>query len=107
MLASDDRVNWFVHAHHAAPRVGEPQRYDPHNPAARDEEGAGEVRELVAGLLARLDPKREDKLKRSREEVVELEQVRMSASLRRRGFGSHAEAYKQEQRRKREQVAGF
>ncbi len=72
VLAKGDRAAMFNYMHHAAQRVGDEPPVEPASavsnaigPSGSEEEeeaGAGEVRELVAALRRKLDPRREDKL---------------------------------------------
>lgn len=88
VLASGDRPTMFLYAHHAGLRVGEPRAYDPHNPAARDEDGSPAIREAVADLRAALDPEREREAGKAKEALAEARKLWDRAYLRRRGATS-------------------
>lgn len=85
-LARGDRPTMFILAHHAARRVGDASD-------GPEENGAHEVREVVAELLRRLDPDGERKTARARERLQEARGVKDYAYLRRRGASNAAELY--------------
>jgi hypothetical protein len=93
VLASGDRPTIFLYAHHAAQRVGEPKAYNPNNPAARDEEGAHEIREVVAELEAKCDPERARRLEQAKAGLSEARDLRDYAYCRRRGAKSAGQLY--------------
>jgi hypothetical protein len=106
VLASGDRVNTFLYAHHAAQRVGErvdaasqylAQKHSDGGGLAgmvSEEPGAQEVREVVAELQAKLDPGRESRLGAARKTLEEVHETKNYAYYRRRGARNAVDLYK-------------
>ncbi len=81
-LASGDKANIFLWAHHAGRRA--------------DEEGAHELAETVAELRAKLDPDAERKLAEARQAHEDAMELRELAYFKRRGVSDAVGLYHQQ-----------